>query len=76
MIASSSSLETFLLCSAALANLTSMVPSSLNTVSNSNLLALILSHSAASSSSIYILEQVREAQVLVKFVKFASPPST
>merc|ERR1719270_682198 len=70
LIASSSSLETFLLCSAALANLTSMVPSSLNTVSNSNLLALILSHSAASSSSIYILEQL--VTVTVNMAKLGS----
>lgn len=70
LIASSSSLETFLLCSAALANLTSMLPSSLPTVSSSNLLPLILSHSAASSSSIYILEQL--VTVTVNMAKLAS----
>jgi len=58
LVSSSSSLETFLLCSAALANLTSLLPCSLTTVSSSSLLLLLLSHPAANSSSIYILEQL------------------
>merc|ERR1719509_513181 len=56
LIASSSSLETFLLCSAALANLTSMLPASLPT--------------AASSSSVYILEQL--VTVVVNMAKLSS----
>lgn len=58
LIMMSNSLETFLLCSAALANLTSMSSLSLTCVSSSSLLHILLSHSASSSSSVYILEQL------------------
>ena len=54
----SNSLETFLLCSAALANLTSMVPQSLTCVSSTKLIHILLSHPASSASSVYILEQL------------------
>ena len=58
LIMMSDSLETFLLCSAALANLTSMVPSSLTCVSSSNMVYILMSHPASSATSVYILEQL------------------
>ena len=58
LIMMSNSLETFLLCSAALANLTTSSPLSLSCVSSTTLLHILLSHSAAASSSVYILEQL------------------
>ena len=69
LISSSASLETFLLCSAALANLTCMLPAALPLVSSSSLPLLLLSHSAASSSSVYILEQL--VTILVNLAKLA-----
>ena len=54
----SDSLETFLLCSAALANLTSMSPVSLNCVSSTNMIYILMSHPASSATSVYILEQL------------------
>ena len=54
----SHSLETFLLCSAALANLTSMSPPSLTCVSSTNLVSILLQHPASSARSVYILEQL------------------
>ena len=54
----SNSLETFLLCSAALANLTSLSPKSLTVVSSTNLIHILLDHPASSASSVYILEQL------------------
>ena len=63
----SHSLETFLLCSAALANLTSMVPSSLTCVSSTNMLVTMLTHPASSATSVYILEQL--VTVIVNLAK-------
>ena len=54
----SNSLETFLLCSAALANLTSLSPQSLTVVSSTKLIHILLDHPASSASSVYILEQL------------------
>ena len=65
----SNSLETFLLCSAALANLTSMSPQSLTCVSSTNLIHILLSHPASSASSVYILEQL-----VTIFVNLAKVP--
>ena len=52
------SMETFLLCTAALANLTSVLPSAAELLLASGLLPPLLCHPAASSSSPYIQDQV------------------
>ena len=65
----SNSLETFLLCSAALANLTSLSPKSLTVVSSTNLIHILLDHPASSASSVYILEQL-----VTIFVNLAKVP--
>ena len=52
------SMETFLLCTAALANLTSVLPSAADLLLASGLLPPLLCHPAASSSSPYIQDQV------------------
>ena len=46
------------MCSAALANLTSMSPPSLTCVSSTNLVSILLQHPASSARSVYILEQL------------------
>ena len=69
LIMMSNSLETFLLCSAALANLTSMIPQSLTCVSSTKLIHILLSHPASSASSVYILEQL-----VTIFVNLAKVP--
>ena len=66
----SQSLETFLLCSAALANLTSMSPASLTCVSSTNLVTILLQHPASSARSVYILEQL--VTTIVNLAKLAS----
>ena len=63
----SNSLETFLLCSAALANLTSLVPSSLPCVCSTNILVTMLTHPASTATSVYILEQL--VTVIVNLAK-------
>ena len=52
------SMETFLLCTAALANLTSILPPAVDLLLASGLLPPLLCHPAASSSSPYIQDQV------------------
>ena len=54
MLGKTSSLETFLLCSAALANLSSLVTVSLGPLAASGVLGLLLNHQAAASASVYI----------------------
>ena len=66
----SNSLETFLLCSAALANLTSMSPASLTCVSSTNLVTILLQHPASNARSVYILEQL--VTTVVNLAKLAS----
>ena len=66
----SHSLETFLLCSAALANLTSMSPASLTCVSSTNLVTILLQHPASQARSVYILEQL--VTTIVNLAKLAS----
>ena len=58
LLRKTNSLETFLLCSAALANLTSLLPSCLVVFASSGILAVLLAHRAAASSSVYIQDQV------------------
>ena len=70
LIMMSHSLETFLLCSAALANLTSMSPASLTCVSSTNLVTILLQHPASQARSVYILEQLVTA--IVNLAKLAS----
>lgn len=70
LIMMSQSLETFLLCSAALANLTSMSPASLTCVSSTNLVTILLQHPASSARSVYILEQL--VTTIVNLAKLAS----
>ena len=66
----SHSLETFLLCSAALANLTSMSPASLTCVSSTNLVTILLQHTASQARSVYILEQL--VTTIVNLAKLAT----
>ena len=66
----SQSLETFLLCSAALANLTSMSPASLTCVASTNLVTILLQHPASAARSVYILEQL--VTTIVNLAKLAS----
>ena len=66
----SHSLETFLLCSAALANLTSMSPASLTCVSSTNLVTILLQHPASQARSVYILEQL--VTTIVNLAKLAT----
>ena len=63
----SPSLETFLLCSAALANLTTLCPAALPVVTDAALVAVLLGHPAAAARSVYILEQL--VTVLVNLAK-------
>ena len=70
LIMMSQSLETFLLCSAALANLTSMSPASLTCVSSTNLVTILLQHPASAARSVYILEQL--VTTIVNLAKLAS----
>lgn len=58
LLGATSSLETFLLCSAALANLSSLVAASLGPLATSGVTPLLLNHAAASSSSVYIQDQI------------------
>ena len=66
----SHSLETFLLCSAALANLTSMSPASLTCVSSTNLVTILLQPPASQARSVYILEQL--VTTIVNLAKLAT----
>ena len=70
LIMMSHSLETFLLCSAALANLTSMSPASLTCVSSTNLVTILLQHPASQARSVYILEQL--VTTIVNLAKLAT----
>lgn len=58
LLKKTTSLETFLLCSAALANLSSLLPLSLPTLTSASLLPVLLLHPASSSASVYIQDQV------------------
>ena len=67
LVLMSPSLETFLLCSAALANLTTLCPAALPVVTDAALVAVLLGHPAAAARSVYILEQL--VTVLVNLAK-------
>jgi hypothetical protein len=54
LLRKTTSLETFLLCSAALANLTSLLPTCLAVFASSGILPVLLTHRAAASTSVYI----------------------
>ena len=59
LLKKTSSLETFLLCSAALANLSSLHPTeALAALANTGVLAIMLAHPATASASVYIQDQL------------------
>ena len=58
LLKKTNSLETFLLCSAALANLSSLHTDSLAALANTGVLSVLLSHPATASASVYIQDQL------------------